>query len=29
VTMAGGASTFGFAVLLASNWLALRNITEH
>jgi len=27
VTTCGGASTFGFAVLLASNWLAFRNIT--
>jgi hypothetical protein len=24
-----GRSTFGFAVLLASNWLALRTITLH
>jgi hypothetical protein len=27
VTTAGGASTLGFAVLLASNWLAFRNMT--
>jgi hypothetical protein len=27
VTTAGGASTFGFAVLFASNWVAFENIT--
>jgi hypothetical protein len=29
VTTVGGASTFGFAVLFASNWLAFRNYTGY